>query len=163
MRLVLSRKRLFEGIDDDDVRRERVRGVFAVGAIAVLFYLRQMNGNQPVTLIPTITPNGSPITGDFIMVFWGLYVLFTAMAFAGGKFVGNVWWKGIARRLFATMYILGRAFYAVAVIFLLVGFAVFAAEMIIVAPVIIIILLLVALPALTYPALRNLVSQRRSE
>lgn len=147
----MPKSSLFDEIEDEDVKRERVRAIFALGAIALLFYLRQMNHNEPVTLIPIIWPMQSPLTGDVLMGFWGLYVLTMAIAFAGGGITGRSQWRRGARWLLGCAYGFGRVFYIVSVLFLLMSFAYFVAGMILVLQWVIVIPIIAVTISAIYP------------
>lgn len=105
------------------MERERVRGLFAIGVIAVLYYLHMINGLAPIPYVPANPPYTSGITTDQILAMWGLYVVGMAVALCGDKFTGeSKTRKGRAVRLLLEgAYAFARLFYWLAAIFLFIG------------------------------------------
>ena len=116
----MTSREIFEVPSYDDVKRERVRGIFAIAAIAVLYYLRSMNGNKPIVLIPAIPAyNFGPITTDGLMMVWAFYVVTMAMTLSAGKFTTHNVATRIVRVVLMFFYAMARATYNTAVFVLL--------------------------------------------
>jgi hypothetical protein len=64
---------LASDLKDSDLRREEVRGVFAIGVIAALFTVDQLFGTTKFfdVTVPTLT--------GYLLFFWLFYVLLTAV------------------------------------------------------------------------------------
>lgn len=115
----------FEVLSNDDVKREKVRAVFAIGAVAVLYYLRLMNGGNAFVLLPAHSPYFSAVTTDDILKFWGLYVVGVAVALSGSKFTSesNTLRGRTVRQLLKSAYALaGIAYWFAAIMLFLVAF-----------------------------------------
>jgi hypothetical protein len=65
--------KIFFALSDDDAERERIRGIFVIGAVAVLYYLRATNSNAPLQISLGVT------TDDILRLLAG-YVVLTAFA-----------------------------------------------------------------------------------
>jgi hypothetical protein len=72
---------LFDILSDEDVERIKVRGVIAIGAIAILYYMRQIQKAS----IPLFPGTLVVISSDDVMLFWSVYVLGVAIALIAGK------------------------------------------------------------------------------
>lgn len=105
---------LFSGLTNEDVEREKVRGIFVIGAIAVLFYIRQIS-NGPVTLgLPPYV-----VTFDDIMKTLAMYVVAVAIALLFPKDRRDSGLGRIYTYLAKTAYRGAYLFYFLAIMFLL--------------------------------------------
>jgi hypothetical protein len=101
-------------LTERELERERLRGIFAIGAIALLYYLRQaIGGGKPLVLaeihpillgtvllqLPTFT-----ISSDLIMQLWGVYVIGVAIALADQYVYADRVYSKIARLSFTVAY-----------------------------------------------------------
>jgi hypothetical protein len=117
-------KQYFEVLSSDDVKRERVRGVFAIGVVAIMYYLRTIYGQSAIggaiLLVPAHLPYYSAVTSDQILTFWGLYVVGVAVALSAPKFTTerNTLRGKIVRELSGLAYFLACLFYCVAAVIL---------------------------------------------
>lgn len=114
-------QQLFEVMTNEDVKREKLRAVLAIGAIALLYYLRVMNEGHAFELIHA-HPAGyfSAVTTDEILLLWGLYVVATAVALTGAKFAEQSNTLRLARQVLKGAYYIGHMsyFFAASILFL---------------------------------------------
>jgi hypothetical protein len=102
-------------LTSQDEEREKLRSVFAIGAIAFLFYFRQVNQGIPVP----IAPWRPDITSDTVIVLWGVYVLAMAVALTIRRFPATTVGKVDAFTLMVA-YAISQAAYILATFLLLI-------------------------------------------
>jgi hypothetical protein len=104
-------QQLFEVLTNEDVKREKLRAVFAIGAIALLYYLRVMNEGHAIELLQAHPGYFSAVTTDDILKFWGLYVVAMAVALTGAKFTEQSNTLTAARQVLKGAYFIGHISY----------------------------------------------------
>jgi hypothetical protein len=112
-------------LSEEQLRRERIRGVFAVGAIAVLYYLRQIAkypGPIPLGQTPQFLLNaGVPliaINSDEIMYLWAAYVIAVAVALADQMVPADRWYSKLFAGVFEVAYGMAHIAYIFGIILL---------------------------------------------
>lgn len=92
MQTLPRRRPVLHVLTKAELERERIRGIFAIGAIALLYYLRQALGDgkplvlaevHPISVGPVLLSLPTfAISSDLIMQLWGVYVIGVAIALA---------------------------------------------------------------------------------
>lgn len=110
----------------DELKRERIRGVFAIGAIAILYYLRQIQPKQgPIVIaqtpqawldlkIPMIV-----VHSDLLMYLWGAYVILVAVALADDLIYADRVYSRYFAVVLTAAYAFAQFAYVIAIGFLL--------------------------------------------
>ncbi len=116
----MNAKPYYVVIPPENEEHERLRSIFAIGAIAFLFYFRQVHGGIPFPLIP-----GRPdITSDTVMAFWGAYVVGMAISLVSRKFPATTPGRLVVVIL-TIVYVFSQAMYIWATFLLLIYFVMY--------------------------------------
>ena len=124
-RRTLSRERpVLEIVRPNEVEREKVRGVFAVGTIAALYYIRQVISPAPgVPILLAQTPRALlqlnfpviSITSDSLMYAFAVYVVAVAVALADQMVCADRRYSKPFAAIFALAYFVAQLSYMLAV------------------------------------------------